>query len=94
MPFFSCASDRKKVLTRSMVICIHLIIMKNIQDCLDNPDLTVLRFSCLVSLGPSSGVSVREINFRFPQGLPYSEDKYAGMIFGGCLIIEKLLVLM
>ena len=77
-----------------MVICIHLIIMKNIQDCLDNPDLTVLRFSCLFSLGPSSGVSVREINFRFPQGLPYSEDKYAGMIFGGCLIIEKLLVLM
>lgn len=38
-------------------------------------------------------MSTREINFRFPEGLPYSQDKYAGMIFEGCLIEDLLVVI-
>ena len=31
-------------------------------------------------LGTSTGVSIREVNFRFPQGLTDSKNKYAGTV--------------
>ena len=31
-------------------------------------------------LGPSAGVSIREVHFRFTEGFPYSKNKYAGMV--------------